>query len=618
MLIAAQGLLDNTALIVNPDLTTNLEEYNNLVVIDAFANVIANASGTVANTTLANLQQLGSAALPAVTNTVPQNYQGFVTLGNVSVLPNAYDQGLSGLVSNRAVTIMGNGDLGIFAQIYQTSLTYLDQSNQYIATGQNAGPINATFVNMDSLSTGGLSEVSTDLPAFGNDLANLGYSINLAELNFLGFPSTLLRQTITRGNGGILPALKFQLEINGITTQSLLDLINQPDSDIVGSQELAMYRAMLGIQGDDLAQILNILDVSVPGLTSMADLLDPVKIFPNSYLSLTVPTEQTVNTSLSTSSIYVQAGTINNQLAQVFGTDGPCQIRNKIMPADQALGMQAIGQSLQSIQNIAALELPDLAAAARTTETFAELLLIQSAATAVSDTIIASLTAEVAPTLTSGNISISVSTGAANTFVLYDFIGTAAGYPHVQDFNTVITDITAMTAAGELDPLINPSTGAYAAMDAVLAGNLTVALPWGSGTYGNVDLALDAVISNTNSEIANIAVSSIFTANLDSAWASISEQLIREEYNQMLAHVELDELIANNLPSVMALASDLHSIGLDIVPRDSNDFFVATANTQNQGGQAVIASLREGRNIQALDAVGIGISVNLSDTLPPA
>ena len=618
MLMAASGLLDNTAIEVNGSLTANIAAYDSLVAVSTLSAVIATAQGNVANATLANLQQVGSISLPAVTNAVPQAYANVFVAGNVAVLATTYAQGFTGAVADRANVIMGNGDLGRFAQIYQTSVTYQSQSNQYIATGQNADAINATFVSMDSLSTGGLSEVSSDLPAFGDDLARLGYSINLAELNLLGFPSTLLRQTIVRGNGGITPALKLQLELNGITNSDLLELVTQPTPEIVGNQELAMYRAMQNIRGVDLAQILDILDVTVLGLDNMADLLNPVKIFPTSYLSLTVPAEQTADTTLASSSIYIQAATVNNQLGQVFGTDGACQIRNKIMPADQALATQAIGRSLQTVQNIADLQLPDLAAAARAAETFAELLLIQSATTAVTDTIISSIVSEVAPTLTLANVVIPVSTGPGRTFVVYDFVGTAAGYPHSAELNTVTSDIMTMTAAGELSTLLDPNTGAYAAMQNVLAGNLTVGLPWGSGTYGNVNLALDAVVANTDIELANIAATSTYTASLNQAWGNMAAQLVREEYNQMLAHVELEELTANSLPTVMSLASQLHDIGLQIRPRDGNDFFVATANIQNQGGQAVIASLREGRNIQALDAVGIGISVNLSDSLPPA
>ncbi len=616
MLLATNGLLDNTALEINSGLVANIQSYENTPAIAAFSSVIANASGVVANSTLANLQQVGSTDLPAITNTVPSQYMGFITIGNVSVLANSYPDGFTGAISNRANTIMGNGDLSLFAQIYQTSVTYLGQSNEILSTAQNAGAINATFISMDDLSTGGLSDVSTDLPALGDDLTDLGYAIDLAELTLLGFPSTLLRQTIIRGNGGITPALKSQLELNGITSIDLLTLTAFDAPEIVGSQELAIYQAMQNIKGNDLAQILTILDVSTPGLDSMADLLDPVKIFPRSYLTLTVPPQQTTDTALASSSIYVQAATVNNQLAQVFGIDGACQIRNKIMPADQALAIQAIGRSLQSIQNISALQLPDLAAAVSATETFDDLPLIQQQNTAVSSTTVDDLIEELAPTLEYANISIPVSTGNCNNFVVYDFVGTAAGYPHSAQLANVTIYIGEMASAGELDTLIDPSTGAYAAMESVLAGNLTLVPPWGSGVYANIDVAMDAVIANTNLAIGNIAASSIFTTVLNQSWANMAEQLIREEYNQQSSNVELDTLAGNSLPNVMSLAVQLHDIGLQTCFQDANDFFVAVANTNNQGGQAVIASLREGRNIAALENSGIGVNALLPQPDP--
>jgi hypothetical protein len=51
-----------------------------------------------------------------------------------------------------------------------------------------------------------------------------------------------------------------------------------------------MYRGMQNITGVPLQQILNILGVKTTGIETMADLLNPVKLFPNSFLSLTVVT----------------------------------------------------------------------------------------------------------------------------------------------------------------------------------------------------------------------------------------------------------------------------------------------------------------------------------------
>jgi hypothetical protein len=51
-----------------------------------------------------------------------------------------------------------------------------------------------------------------------------------------------------------------------------------------------MYQAMTQITGDSLAQILQVMGVKTVGITTMADLLNPQKLFPNSFATLTVKT----------------------------------------------------------------------------------------------------------------------------------------------------------------------------------------------------------------------------------------------------------------------------------------------------------------------------------------
>jgi hypothetical protein len=70
-----------------------------------------------------------------------------------------------------------------------------------------------------------------------------------------------------------------------------------------------MYTAMTNITGNDLTQILSVMKVTTKGITSMADLLDPVKLFPNSFLSLTVPTK------FGSRGIYINStGSVNQNL----------------------------------------------------------------------------------------------------------------------------------------------------------------------------------------------------------------------------------------------------------------------------------------------------------------
>jgi hypothetical protein len=85
--------------------------------------------------------------------------------------------------------------------------------------------------------------------------------------------------------------------------------LSDPTISVVDSDQKLMYTAMTQITGDTLAQILTVLNVKTVGIATMADLLNPVKLFPNSFQSMTVPlgpdiypiyvdTNGAVNTSL--------------------------------------------------------------------------------------------------------------------------------------------------------------------------------------------------------------------------------------------------------------------------------------------------------------------------------
>jgi hypothetical protein len=63
----------------------------------------------------------------------------------------------------------------------------------------------------------------------------------------------------------------------------------------------------------------------------------------------------------------------------------------------------------------------------------------------------------------------------------------------------------------------------------------------------------------------------------------------------------------------MSLATNLHEIGQDVTYKGSAQFFAAVADTSTLTGQAVIASLREGRNIRAFSDAGIGTDSQISD-----
>ena len=84
-----------------------------------------------------------------------------------------------------------------------------------------------------------------------------------------------------------------------------------PNATVTDSVQKTMYLAMTQITGNALTQILQLLGVTTAGITTMADLLNPVKLFPNSFQTLTVTTKN------GPRAIYTNStGSVNTNLIQ--------------------------------------------------------------------------------------------------------------------------------------------------------------------------------------------------------------------------------------------------------------------------------------------------------------
>jgi type IV secretory pathway VirB2 component (pilin) len=165
---------------------------------------------------------------------------------------------------------------------------YTDQTSIFINSAVNSQTyLGNTFTTMNNMITGSVTSINLATVAFGTDLVNLGRLINLANLSNFGSPLALVQQlySIT----GTIPTLSVAFINAGISTDIVLNLTS-PTASLVDSTQRLMYQAMTQITGNDLAQILTVLGVTTVGITTMADLLNPLKLFPNSYQSLTAPT----------------------------------------------------------------------------------------------------------------------------------------------------------------------------------------------------------------------------------------------------------------------------------------------------------------------------------------
>jgi hypothetical protein len=618
MLIATDGLIQNQGLAVSGNLTLSVDAYTSTEAINLYSTVLANAvpvigtgNANITQSTFGLLQNLAANTLPAVTNAVPAAY-----IGTLGPLGNTATGGLAGVVTAQGELEMGSGDLSIFAQVYGIAQSYLVQINQYINSVVNSNIYNATFVDMDNMTTGSVSQISNNLPVFSQDLIRLGQAWDLENLTYLGYPSALLYQLIKIG--GLLPAVVEQLNLAGVDNASILALRSRGTA-LAATVEAAMYRGMLAVTGDTLAQVNLLLDVTTPNLTSMADLLNPVKTLPNSYLTLTVSLSTGTDVSPTASvvtTVYQSSDTVNSNVASLFVNNDIYIDLAKIVPPAQALANQAIIRSLQQVKDIFAVALPDLATAVAATATNQGLSSIEALAQPVPQSIQTSLLAQLA-----------AGSGPEGTLTLFDFLGAAAGIPYANNFAAVTNTVNQLQSAGALDTLTDSTDGVYQIMLNTLDGDYTTvidpgppedisitipgSLP-GTGTYTSLDDAFtQGLIPAAQNLISNIAtVNSAAAASLNSEFDSIAAQLVYEITNLSAAGVEFAELTTSTA-SLLSIITNLHEIGQDISPNGQTTFFIAIADTTNIYGQAVIASLREGRNIEVLNTAGIELDTQI-------
>jgi hypothetical protein len=604
MLIATSGLLQNQGISANTNLSNSINQYESFPTVVLYQDVVNVANASVGNgissSTFQNILDLGN-IIPAINDSFDSGY--------ASELDNSTS--LVGYLTSWNDQLLGNGDLTKFAQIYGACRSYQATTNQFISSSKNTGAASATFVDMDAVTTGGISLISKNIPKFAQDLKSQGNLIDPADITNLGFPSALLRQVLN--SGGIVPSVKTTLEINGITNDILVQVADSA-VPLSANVERDIYQAMTLVTESDLEQVLFLLDVTVSGLKNMADLLDPSKIFVNSLLDLTL----LVGTNKI--SIYIDPLTVNSLLQPEFDAEDSYILLRKIIPQGQALANRALSRSFFQIKNLINLSLPDIANSALAVESNQGLGDITTLATPVPPAVVSSIESSLAPNLSIDSTSFPSATGPKGQFTFYDFMGTAAGYPNV--VSQAVSTIGNLQQQGAFDDLIADPEGAYVVMIDTLNGiygNVTgnisgLPAPYNSGEpYSNADVAFNVSFIPTATGILNniLTVYAQEIETLDLSWVSLEQQLVREKTNVASAEVDFGNLAANSKPALMSLATNLHEIATQTENQGPAEFFESVADISTEAGQAIVASLREGRNIKALEDAGIGIDTNL-------
>jgi hypothetical protein len=290
----------------------------------------------------------------------------------------------------------------------------------------------------------------------------------------------------------------------------------------------------------------------------------------------------------------------------------------QIIPSDQALANKALSVALGQITGINNLTLPRLAAVSKNVATTKDLPII----TALAEAVPASVANYYTSTLAQG-------TGVNGSVQIVDILGLASGYPATNAFTRTVE------LFGQMD--LAYLTLIYTTMYHVLngdygdtgAGPLTipVGLPC-AGTYiGNeiitpnpdppppsfttydpsaADLAIACLTGAAATEINNLqATYPSQTTELNTLWNQMAQQVVTEQYFQNLIALDYANLTPNSRNAIYGFIFSLPDYGLQTEQGGMAQFIENMADLTTQAGEAVVASLRQGRNSTALNSVGI-------------
>jgi hypothetical protein len=300
---ATANLLYNQGISTNAIFLTNIATYENLPYVSALREAITTSTtANLAANSLSQLYTLGTNTCPALSDSIPSS-------STVQPTKELFTT-LLAEIANSYISSSTGKDVSVFCQGFSALAGYNGVTNNFINSAVNSQTyLGGIFPGNNSLVSGGITDVNVCTELWGSDLRALGGLINLSNLAELGTPLALIKQIAAIG--GITPELSIAFANEGVSQDTVVKFISAK-ATATDSEQKAMYNAMTQITGTVLTQVLTLLGVTTPNINTMADLLNPYKIFPNSFQSLTVTGVNGV-----TQNIYIDsAGTVNATVKQ--------------------------------------------------------------------------------------------------------------------------------------------------------------------------------------------------------------------------------------------------------------------------------------------------------------
>jgi hypothetical protein len=505
------------------------------------------------------LLNIGRTTIPALGNTVPPTY-------NSAFSGQTASYGFLRLIALQANNEFNIGGYPKFVSTFMTCNGRRSQVNDAIQAMSAATTfLDGTYSTMSDLITGDIAGVNLSTFYWGQDLIRVGRALDLAYIDRFGEPVTLLK-TLSN-NRAITKALNLVLLSAGFNASTLDQMINTVSATV--EQQKLLYGSFSVIQGSDLQDILIPLNCQIPNLNTLADLLDPKKLFPNSFGSLSYPIYNaiTLPTNSKTYHLIYSGGEPSINVGATFANR-----LNTILPSDLAFAAGAFSYTMMQIKRIKQMDIQKFAQVVQNLENTTDLDNING--TSIPTNV--ALVNQALPLLAGG-------TGVDGTFSMLDYFGamTNIHYPW-----------------GELEAKIkNLQTSALATVY-----NNIVTLLSGSGPYADI---VNVLAPQANSIIQGILLSRPQDANsLNSTYNTFGEYLTKEQAARAAAlPADINDIAADSgdiigfVQSLNGFATDTTDGGVAMVLNQISD-------RTTVAGSSLIAAMREERNRERMGLTG--------------
>ena len=538
-------------------------------------------SGTFNSISLASAV-IRSAYLKLGSGITTQVYNDIINIGSTTIpalgcsKPSTYTNSYSGELASfgwlRLIALQAHNELYVngslsYSNFFSTlnmAAGFKNRTNKVIQSYLDSHTyLEGTYSNMNDLISGDITGVSLSTFYWGRDLIASGKAIDLSTIDTFGNPANLLR-TMNK-HRALTDAVILALLSAGIDSNIIDGIVNGKDATI--EQQNSIYAAFRIIIGTDLSDALVALNCQTQGLESLADLLNPKKLFPSSYQTLTIPVYNTKPGPTNSKTYYL---IYNNGDTNVIGDKYGNRLQ-QVMPTSIAYAADAFGTSMMQIKNIKTMQIEKFSQVVTNLETTTDLAV--NGTSKPCDT-------------TAANAALDVfakGSGENGLYTLCDFFGSMSGLTYdLEKFVRLMQSITLYNTNG--------LTTAYATLQTKIDDEA-----WGD---------IPGVITSINNIIAGILSSHAIVADeINSLYNQFGTYLTKEQNARILAIPDPSSL-STTVGDIMGFMENINQYSLETELYGPAQILEAISDTTTLGGNSLIGSMREVRNAHRLGLTG--------------